>query len=159
MRRPFLELTHVRLILERIVTGNLMVLSDSFLGGSTPVCDILPLLSTTENLYIYEHLQSQLGWKNGIENTEWFELLLPITALNDLYLPKQLPHTSCPPYKSSLREEEQACSLPRRNLFGGVPAIGTCPGGHWAAHFCATAHQSPFRHLSMRERLKAGDVL
>jgi hypothetical protein len=47
----------------------------------------LPLLSTTENLYIYEHLQ--LDWKDGIENTEWLELLLPFTAVKNLYLSKQ----------------------------------------------------------------------
>jgi hypothetical protein len=51
----------------------------------------LPLLSTTENLYIYEHLQSQLDCKDDIDNlnTEWLELLLPFTAVKDLYLSKQ----------------------------------------------------------------------
>jgi hypothetical protein len=48
-----------------------------------------PFLSTTENLYINEHLQSQLDWKDGIENTEWLELLLPFTAVKNLYLSKQ----------------------------------------------------------------------
>ena len=47
----------------------------------------LPLLSTTDNLYIYEHLQ--LDWKGGIENAEWLELLLPFTAVKNLYLSKQ----------------------------------------------------------------------
>ena len=47
----------------------------------------LPLVSTTENLYIYEHLQ--LDWKDGIENAEWLELLLPFTAVKNLYLSKQ----------------------------------------------------------------------
>ena len=49
----------------------------------------LPLLSTTENLYIYERVGSQLDWKNGIENIEWLELLLPFTAVKNLYLSKQ----------------------------------------------------------------------
>jgi hypothetical protein len=49
----------------------------------------LPLLSTTESLYIHEPLKSQLDWKDGAENTEWLELLLPFTAVKDLYLSKQ----------------------------------------------------------------------
>ena len=48
----------------------------------------LPLLSTTENLYIHEDSQSQLDWRDDIENTEWLELLLPFTAVKDLYLSK-----------------------------------------------------------------------
>ena len=49
----------------------------------------LPFLSTTENFYVSENLQSQLDWKNGIENAEWLELLLPFTAVKNLYLSKQ----------------------------------------------------------------------
>ena len=49
----------------------------------------LLLLSTTESLYIYEHVRSQLDWKDGIENIEWLELLFPFTAVKDLYLSKQ----------------------------------------------------------------------
>jgi hypothetical protein len=50
----------------------------------------LPLLSTTENLYIHENSRSELlDWKDGIENTEWLELLLPFTAVKNLYLSKQ----------------------------------------------------------------------
>ena len=48
----------------------------------------LPLLSTTENLFIYAY-DSQLDWKDGIENIEWLELLLPFTAVKNLYLSKQ----------------------------------------------------------------------
>ena len=49
----------------------------------------LPPLSSTEKLYIYEHLQLQLDWKDDIENTKWLELLLPFTAVKDLYISKQ----------------------------------------------------------------------
>ena len=53
----------------------------------------LPLLSTTENLFIYEESDSQLSWKDGIENIEWLELLLPFSAVRNLYLSKQFaPH-------------------------------------------------------------------
>ena len=49
----------------------------------------LPLLSTTENLFIYEPAHSQINWNDGIENIEWLELLLPFTAVKNLYLSEQ----------------------------------------------------------------------
>jgi hypothetical protein len=46
-------------------------------------------LSTVEGLYI-DHEYSQLIWKNdAIENTLWLELLLPFTAVKNLYLSKE----------------------------------------------------------------------
>jgi hypothetical protein len=60
------------------------------LSSLAQICtSLLPFFSTTENLYIYEDSQSQLDWNDGIENTEWLELLLPFTAVKDLYLSKQ----------------------------------------------------------------------
>jgi hypothetical protein len=45
--------------------------------------------STVEGLYI-EHQYSQLIWKDdAIENTLWLQLLLPFTAVKDLYLVKE----------------------------------------------------------------------
>jgi hypothetical protein len=49
----------------------------------------LPLLSTTENLFISERNNSQLDWKAGIENIEWLELLLPFSAVKNLHLSEQ----------------------------------------------------------------------
>jgi hypothetical protein len=49
----------------------------------------LPLLSTTENLFICERIHTQPDWKDGIENIEWLELLLPFTVVKNLYLSKQ----------------------------------------------------------------------
>ena len=48
-----------------------------------------PLLFTTENLFISEGYDSPLDSKDGIENIEWMELLLPFTAVKNLYLSKQ----------------------------------------------------------------------
>jgi hypothetical protein len=46
-------------------------------------------ISTVEVLYI-EHEYSQLVWKNdAIENTLWLQLLLPFTAVKDLYLSRE----------------------------------------------------------------------
>ena len=47
------------------------------------------LFSTAENLYIYDPSDSQLDWKDGVEINEWLELLLPFTAVKNLYLSKQ----------------------------------------------------------------------
>jgi hypothetical protein len=41
------------------------------LSSLAQICtSLLPFLSTTENVYIYEPSQSQLDWEDGIENTE-----------------------------------------------------------------------------------------
>jgi hypothetical protein len=46
-------------------------------------------LSTVEGLFI-DHEYSQLVWKNdAIENTLWLQLLLPFTAMKNLYLSKE----------------------------------------------------------------------
>jgi hypothetical protein len=49
----------------------------------------LPILSTMENLFICEPVGLQLDWKDGIEDVEWLELLLPFAAVKNLYLSKQ----------------------------------------------------------------------
>ena len=60
------------------------------LSSLVQICTLpLRLLLTMENLYIYENLHSPPDWKDGIENTEWLDLLLPFTAVKNLYLSKQ----------------------------------------------------------------------
>jgi hypothetical protein len=60
------------------------------LSSLAQICTMsLPHLSTTENLSIHERTHWQLDWKDGIENVEWLELLLPFTAVKNLYLSKQ----------------------------------------------------------------------
>jgi hypothetical protein len=60
------------------------------LSSLAQICTLsLPLFSTVENLYIYEYQHSQLNWKDDIENIEWLDLLLPFTAVKNLYLSKQ----------------------------------------------------------------------
>jgi F-box-like len=60
------------------------------LSSVAQVCNTsLPPLSTVEYLYI-EHRYSELAWKNdAIENALWLELLLPFTAVENLYLSKE----------------------------------------------------------------------
>jgi hypothetical protein len=45
---------------------------------------------TMENLYIHEDLESPPNWTDDIENTEWLNLLLPFTAVKNLYLCKRI---------------------------------------------------------------------
>ena len=60
------------------------------LSSIEQVCNSsLHSLSAVEVLYI-ERGYSQLVWKNdGIENTLWLQLLLPFTAVKNLYLSKE----------------------------------------------------------------------
>ena len=57
------------------------------LSSIEQVCNwSLPHLSTVEVLYI-DHRYSKLVWKNGaIEDTLWLQLLLPFTAVKNIYL-------------------------------------------------------------------------
>jgi len=57
------------------------------------ICTLsLRLLLTMENLYIDGDVNSPLVWKDpeSIESTEWLDLLLPFTAVKNLYLSKQI---------------------------------------------------------------------
>ena len=46
------------------------------------------LVLTTENLFIYEGSNPLPDWEDGIENTEWLDLLLPFVAVKNLYISK-----------------------------------------------------------------------
>jgi hypothetical protein len=64
--------------------------SDWQLSSLAQICTLsLRLFSKMENLYIYEYLHSRPNWKDDVENTEWFDLLLPFAAVKNLYLSKQ----------------------------------------------------------------------
>jgi hypothetical protein len=71
------------------------------LSSVAQVCNSsLPPLSTVEDLYI-EHDYLELIWNNdAIENTLWLDLLLPFTALKNLYLSK----TFAPGIAAALQE-------------------------------------------------------
>jgi hypothetical protein len=57
------------------------------LSSLEQVCtSCLPSLSTLEDLYIYAGQHSQIDWKDDIENGLWLQLLLPFTAVENLYL-------------------------------------------------------------------------
>ena len=62
------------------------------LSSIEQVCNTsLDTLSMVEDLYT-EHRHSEAVWKNdAIENTLWLQLLLPFTAVKNLYLSKEFP--------------------------------------------------------------------
>jgi hypothetical protein len=64
--------------------------SDWQLSSLAQICTLpLHFLLTMENLYIYGGPHSPSNGKGDIENTEWLDLLLPFTAVKNLYLCKQ----------------------------------------------------------------------
>ena len=65
--------------------------SDWQLSSLAQICTLsLHPLSTMEDLYIYEDPDSPPYWTDGIETTEWLDLLRPFTAVKNLYLSKQI---------------------------------------------------------------------
>ena len=59
----------------------------SFLEQACSSC--LPLLSITEDVYMYEHPGSRLDSQDNIESTPWLELLHRFVNVNNLYLSKK----------------------------------------------------------------------
>jgi hypothetical protein len=59
------------------------------LSNLAQICTLsLRSLLTMENLYIDGDLNSPLAWELDIDNTKWLDLLLPFTAVKNLYLSK-----------------------------------------------------------------------
>ena len=70
-----------------VTAGIKCSLPDWQLSSLAQICtSFFPLLSTTEDLFVYEQEYSQLNWENGMGNIEWLELLFPFTAVKNLYL-------------------------------------------------------------------------
>jgi hypothetical protein len=61
------------------------------LSSLAQICTtFLPLISTAENLFICDSVFSVLYWIGDIEYIEWLELLLPFTAVKNLYISEQI---------------------------------------------------------------------
>jgi hypothetical protein len=90
--------SHAELSDRRMVEVKVLCqVSDWQLSSLAQICTLsLHLLLTMENLYIHEDLNSPLNWKDDIENTEWLDLLLPFTAVKNLYLSKQFSRHIAP---------------------------------------------------------------
>jgi hypothetical protein len=78
--------SHQRMVEVKILSP----VSDWQLSSLAQICTLsLHIFLTIENLYIYENLYSAPNWKDDTENTEWLDLLLPFTAVKNLYVSKQ----------------------------------------------------------------------
>jgi hypothetical protein len=76
-----------------------------------------PHLSAAESLYINLYSSPKLDWKDGIENTEWLEILFPFTAVKNLYLSKEFGPRIAPALQE-LTEGGMTAVLPTlQNLF------------------------------------------
>ena len=88
------------------------------LSSLAQICtSCLPFLSATENLHINEGLKSQLDWEDAIENSEWLELLLPFTAVKDLYLSKQFTPRIAPALQEFARGGRTEVLPTLQNIF------------------------------------------
>jgi hypothetical protein len=64
--------------------------SDWQVSSLEQVCtSSLLLLSTLEDLYIYEHPNLRPYWQDDVENMQWLELLRPFSTVKNLYLSKE----------------------------------------------------------------------
>jgi hypothetical protein len=105
-------------LFDSILVGISCRVPDWQLSSLAQICtSFLHLLSTTESLSIYEHLKSQLDWKDGIENIEWLELLLPFTAVKDLYLSKQFAPRIAPALQELAGERTTEVLPTLQNIF------------------------------------------
>src|SRR5216684_6256927 len=76
-------------------------------------------------------------------------------------LPNQRIWAMYPPCPAGANRgsNNRSVAHPSEYLLGGVPAIGTCPGRHWAVHFWPTAHQSPYYHLFLGPNPGTGQAI
>jgi hypothetical protein len=71
--------------------------SDWQLSSLVQICTLsLHHFLTMENLYIHEGRDSRPNWAVDIDNTEWLDLLLPFTAVKNLYLSKKISSRIAP---------------------------------------------------------------
>jgi len=88
------------------------------LSSLAQICTLsLGLFSTVENLYIYENPHSQLDWNDNIENSEWLELLLPFTAVKNLYISKYFAPRIAPALEEFTGGKTTEVLPTLRNLF------------------------------------------
>jgi hypothetical protein len=92
--------------------------ADRQLSTLAKICTLsLSLLLTVENLYIDDNESSPLVWRDDIENTEWLNLLLPFTAVKDLYLSKLISSRIAPALQELTGERTTEVLPALQNVF------------------------------------------
>ena len=81
------------------------------------ICSSLPSLSTVEYLYISEDGEAPLHWQDNIENTRWWDLLRPFTAVKNLYLSKEFAPRIAPALRELFRENTEGVLPKLQNIF------------------------------------------
>jgi hypothetical protein len=76
-----------------------------------------PLLSNLDNFYIHEDGYVQPHWQDNIENNQWLELLLPLTAVESLYVSKEFVPSIAAALQELVRERMTEVLPTLRNLF------------------------------------------
>ena len=95
------------------------------LSSLAQICNLpLRLFLTMEYLYIYEDQYSQIYWEDDIDFTEWLELLLPFTAVKNLYLSKQFAPRIAPALQELTMDRTTEVLPTLQNLFleGSLPS-------------------------------------
>ena len=77
----------------------------------------LPCLSTVEHLYISDSILPPLDWPDDIENTRWWDLLRPFTALKNLYLSEAFAPRIAPALQELFRESVTEVLPKLQNIF------------------------------------------
>jgi hypothetical protein len=77
----------------------------------------LPSVSSVECFYISEDGEAPLHWQDNIENTRWWDLLRPFTAVKNLYLSKILAPRIAPALRELFRESTPDVLPKLQNIF------------------------------------------
>ncbi len=117
------------------------------LSSVAQICNsCLPFLSRVEDLYIQEHLYSQLVWNyDAIDNTIWLEFLLPFHSVKTLSIRGLGARYRDRPPRN---RRDRGVAQPTEDFCRGAQAIGTFggfPGKYWAVH-CSTRTLRSLHH-------------
>jgi hypothetical protein len=103
----------------------------------------LPLVSTLEDLYIFEFSERRRRWQDDVENTLWLELLRSFVAVKNLYISEELvPNIAPAPAGTCRGQNDRSVAHPGEYFLGGISAVGTSPGRHRKVCCRSTAHES-----------------
>ena len=83
------------------------------------------LISAVEHLYILENIISRPPWQDGIESSQWLEILHPFIAVKGLYLSQELPPLIAPTLQELVGERATEVLPALQTLF----LMETLPSG------------------------------
>jgi hypothetical protein len=101
------------------------------LSSLEQVCtSCLSPLSVLEDVYIYKGLNSELDWKDKIENGLWLELMRPFTTMKNLYLSKEFAPRIAPALQELIEGRTTEVFPALQNIFlEGLESPGSAQEG------------------------------